>query len=53
MGTGIVARRYVHDNDDRDPLSIAVAAVAHWLADQRLDLQWIVTAAGGTVKVAS
>ena len=48
-----VARRYQHRHDDRDPLSLAVAAVAHWLSDQRLDLHWIVTTGGGTVKVAS
>ena len=36
-----VARRYVHDNDNRDPLSLAVAAVALWLTDQRLDLHWV------------
>lgn len=41
--TGPVARRYRHDHDDRDPLAVAVAAVARWLSDQRLDLQWIAT----------
>lgn len=33
------ARRFEHHHDHRDPLSLAVAAVANWLTDLRLDLQ--------------
>ena len=40
MTTGAVARRYTHEHPERDLLSLAVSAVANWLSDQRLDLQW-------------
>jgi hypothetical protein len=37
-----VARRHTHQHPEQDPLSLAVAAVAHWLADQQLELQWFI-----------
>jgi hypothetical protein len=37
-----VARRVRHQHPEQDPLSLAVAAVAHWLSDQRLELQWFI-----------
>lgn len=39
---GTVARRYAHTHTEGDPLALAVAAVANWLSDQRLELQWFI-----------